>query len=391
MSDAVSNYTAGIAAYLGVLPEEVFLFWKGRIALYAILKALGVQEGDEVILPAFTCVVVPSAVKYLGARPIYADIDPSTYNVDVVKLASKITARTKVILAQNTFGLSPDMDPLLRLAEKHGIVLIEDCTHGFGGSYNGKKNGTIAKASFFSTQWNKPFSTGIGGIAVVRDPRLAEKVREFSKDLATPGRSERWMLRSLLFAKDAVLTPKTYWFLANGYRALSGLNLVVGSSQGGELEAPLMPDGYAKGISDVQAGRGSREILRVDAYNGHRRSIAGRYHLILEALGLRRVFEPAYAVHTFLKYPILVDGRDAFLRNAREAGIELGDWFLSPLHPVRENLERWDYQLGRNPAAEKISSQIVNLPTHPGIDGRFVEKLSTFLRRNAAHLRPSRM
>jgi perosamine synthetase len=390
VSDAITGYAAGIAAYLGVSPGEVFLFWKGRVALYALLKALGVREGDEVIMPAFTCVVVPSAVKYLGATPVYADIDPSTYNIDVVQLPAKITKNTKVILAQNTFGLSPEMDPLVRLADRHGIHLIEDCTHGFGGSYKGKKNGTIAKASFFSTQWNKPFSTGIGGIAVVRDPALAGRMRELAEELANPGKRERWMLRALLLARDAALTPRSYWFLANAYRALCGLNLVVGSSQGGEMTGPAMPEDYAKGISDVQARRGTREVLRVDEYNGHRRMIAGRYHRILEDLGLRRAFEPEYAVHTFLKYPLLVDDREAFLADARRAGLELGDWFLSPLHPVPENLERWDYVRGRHPAAERISSRIVNLPTHPRIDARFVDDLSAFLRRNRARLRPSR-
>jgi dTDP-4-amino-4,6-dideoxygalactose transaminase len=389
VSGAVSSYNAEISTYLGVSPGEVFLFWKGRIALYAILKAIGVQPGDEVIVPAFTCVVVPSAIKYLGAVPIYADIDSLTYNVDVIKLSSRITRKTKVILAQNTFGLSPDLDPLLLLAEKHGIALVEDCTHGFGGSYNGRKNGTIARASFFSTQWNKPFSTGIGGIAVVRDPRLIEKIRAFTNGIANPSMSERWMLRSLLFARDALLTPKSYWFLANSYRTLSRLNLVVGSSQGAEMKAPLMPADFIKGISEVQAERGAREILRVDEYNRHRKKIAGQYHLLLRELGVRPVFEPVYAVHTFLKYPLLVKDRGTFLENARKAGIELGDWFLSPLHPILGNLALWDYHLGQNPVAEKISSQIVNLPTHPGINAEFVSKLASFLRQNRTHLQPS--
>ena len=88
--------------------KDVFLFWKGRVALYAILKAIEVGKGDKVILPAFTCVVVVNPAIYLGAEPVYVDINPKTFNIDIEKLEDKITSRTKVILTQNTFGLSSD-------------------------------------------------------------------------------------------------------------------------------------------------------------------------------------------------------------------------------------------------------------------------------------------
>jgi dTDP-4-amino-4,6-dideoxygalactose transaminase len=137
-----------IGAYLDY-KVDVFLFWKGRVALYSILKAIVVKLSDEIILPAFTCVVVVNPIIYLGTKPVYADINSRTFNIDIENIEKKITPRTKVILAQNTFGLSSDLAPIMEVARKYNLWVIEDCAHGFGGNYKGKKNGTIADAAFF--------------------------------------------------------------------------------------------------------------------------------------------------------------------------------------------------------------------------------------------------
>jgi len=167
-----------LAEHLCVDSKNIFLFWKGRVSLYAILKAIGIKEGDEIILPAFTCVVAVNPIIYLGAKPVYVDIDPLTYNIDVSGIEKKITQKTRAILAQNTFGLAPDLDRIFEQANKYKLMVIEDCAHGFGGFYKGRPNGTVADASFFSSQWNKPFSTGLGGFAFTKEPRIADKLKE---------------------------------------------------------------------------------------------------------------------------------------------------------------------------------------------------------------------
>jgi dTDP-4-amino-4,6-dideoxygalactose transaminase len=190
-----------LADYFAVNPVHVSLFWKGRVALYAILKAIGIGKGDEVILPAFTCVVAVNPIIYLGAEPVYVDIDPLTYNIDNSLIEPRITEKTKAILAQNTFGLAPDLDAISRLADKHNLLVIEDCAHGFGGSYKGIPNGTVADASFFSSQWNKPFSTGIGGFTVTKEPKLAPKLAEFEKRFLKPTLKDESALKALLFSQ----------------------------------------------------------------------------------------------------------------------------------------------------------------------------------------------
>ena len=140
MSVLINNYKSELANYLNVKESHITLFWKGRVALYALLKSFGISKDDEVILPAFTCVVVPNAILYCDAKPVYVDINPQTLNCDPEEIRKKITPKTKLIIAQNTFGLSSDLDAIMRIANEYHIVVIEDCTHGIGGYYRGIKN-----------------------------------------------------------------------------------------------------------------------------------------------------------------------------------------------------------------------------------------------------------
>ena len=185
------DFRRAVSEHVGVPPEHITLFWKGRVALYAILRALGIGRGDEVIVPAFTCVAVPNAVLYTGAVPVYADIDEATYTLDPASVAAAMSPRTRAVLAQNTFGLSSDIEALSALAAPRGAVVIDDCTHGLGGAYRGQPNGAAADAAFYSTQWSKPISTGLGGIAVARDAALARSCARSSARPRSPPPSIR--------------------------------------------------------------------------------------------------------------------------------------------------------------------------------------------------------
>jgi len=401
-----------IANYLKINSGHIFLFWKGRVALYAILKAIGIKEGDEIILPAFTCVVAVNPIIYLGAKPVYVDIDPKTYNVNPNKIEEKITPKTKAILAQNTFGLSADLDAICEIAKKYNLYVIEDCAHGFGGFYKGKLNGTIADAAFFSTQWNKPFSTGLGGIAVVKEGQwvngamgkwVIEKLKQMEENFIKPSLKDILQLKTLIFLREHFLNSNTYWFALKTYRWLSKHNLILGSSQGKELERPIKPKDFEKGFSEVQAKKGIEELMgkcvnglmrkRVDGCRGrkgwkidkvieHRKKVADMYKNILKDLDIEPPYEPEYAVHTYLKFPLLVKDRKKIFKEAEKERIELGDWFISPIHPITKNLEYWHYKWGENPIAEKISQHIVNLPTHTKISEDYVSRLAQFLKKN---------
>ena len=373
-----NNYKKVIASILKCKQDQIFLYWKGRVALYAILKAMGIKEGDEIVLPAFTCVVVPNAILYLGARPVYVDISPENYNINIDLLENAITTRTKVIICQNTFGLSSNVEEIIQIANRHNIFTIEDCTHGFSGYYKGKPNGSYCDAAFYSTQWNKPFSTGIGGFLVVNNPGLIKKVKQLESKKVKPSLTDKYILTFLLFFNRYFVNRYTYWTMVKFYRFLSKSNLILGSNQGGEISGIEMPKNYCKDISSVQVNAGISHLSQLEKVNKSRKKNAVDYTQFLKLQSKIFVKENLFDNHLFLKYPLLVKNRKLFLKLAEKEKITLGDWFLSPLHPVKGNLELWNFNSEFFPQGTGISKKIVNLPT----DIKDNSKVLEFLTRN---------
>jgi len=174
MEKIIEEYQRKLARILGA--ERAFAFWKGRVALYALLRALEVGAGDEVILPGYTCVMNVNPIKYAGAKPVYVDIEPDTFNMNVNLLKEKITNKTKVIIAQHTYGYPCEMDMIMKIAQSRGIPVIEDCCLALGSKYKGRMVGTFGRAGYFSSQWNKPYTTGLGGMVITSDRQLAERI-----------------------------------------------------------------------------------------------------------------------------------------------------------------------------------------------------------------------
>ena len=287
MRDYKNEYKKHIADYLGV--NNVYLFWKARVGLYTILKAMGVEAGDEVILPAYTCVVVPNAIIYLGAKPIYVDIDKTTFNSTTQNIKAAVTSKTKVIICQNTYGLSSHLDEIQELAKANGILTVEDCTHGFGGSFEGLANGLTCDAAIYSSQWNKPFSTGVGGFASIKSVELSDEVERLSRDLVNPTSTEIMQLRALVSARKYLMNDNTYWPLLKLYRWLSKKNIVVGSSTGEEINSIEMPKDYYKGHSNFQAKIGMKAITHVNQDIKSRKSSGLLYSEFLKELNKNHV------------------------------------------------------------------------------------------------------
>lgn len=370
------KYKIKISSILMCSPEQVFLYWKGRVALYAILKSMGVQKDDEVIIPAFTCVVVPNAILYLGATPIYVDIRPETYNMDPDKVEPVITTKTKAIICQNTFGLSTNIEQIIKIAKKYNLFTIEDCAHGFGGHYNGKPNGSYCDAAFYSTQWNKPFSTGLGGILIVNNKDLIEAIKCLECYKIKPSVTEKLILTVLIFTRSLIINEFSYWVMVKFFRFLSKNNLIVGSNQGEELSGNKIPENYFKNISSIQIYAGLKKLELLDKVNLLRMKNAMDYTRILKVNKKVFVSEELFDNHLFLKYPLLVKDRELFFRIAEKEKIMLGDWFLSPIHPVLENLESWNFNHSNFPIATGISKQIVNLPTDTNENRKVLEFIS---------------
>jgi perosamine synthetase len=361
--DTINRYKNELQRQIGLTHNNFFFYWKGRVALTAIFKALNLKEGDEVILPAFTCVVVPNAIIYLKAKPVYVDIDLDTYNTSLDRIKAKVTSKTKVVMCQNTFGLSSEVDVISAWCKENNIISIEDCTHGYGGSFNGKPNGSYSDFAFFSTQWNKPFSTGIGGFLLVNNTHFTSRIEEVNKDLIIPSSKDKVVLKALLFAKNKVLNKSNYWSLLKLYRFLSKYNLVIGSSSDEEITSVKEPQNYFKGISSTQINEGIKSVQNINNILTLRKQNAAIYTTFLKKNKLTFVDDRLLSDHSFLKYPLLVKNRDEFLELAEKHKIDLGEWFNSPLHPVQGNLEVWGLNIDNFPNAKHASERMVNLPT----------------------------
>lgn len=373
MADYIKNLKTEISKYLKT--DNIYFHYKGRVSLYVILQAMNVKEGDEVIIPAYTCVVVPNPIIYLGAKPVYVDIDKDNLCMDINLLEKNITEKTKVIICQNTYGLSANVDTIVEIAKKHNLYTIEDCTHGFGGFYKNQPNGSYCDVAFYSMQWNKPFSSGIGGFLTINNAELLENINKIDRQKAKPGFLTKLNLKLLFFAKRYFLNNTTYWFLLNFYRWLSKNNLVTGSSSGNEISDIKMPDNFLMDYSQTQAKEGLRNIKKLPKLLALRKDNALKYTEFLLKNNKVFVKKDLFENHSFLKYPILVKNRDKFFDLARKHKIELGDWFNSPIHPVQNNFEKWEMYPEKYPIANYTSQHVVNLPT----DTKKIKKVLSFM------------
>ncbi|MBW8000399.1 MAG: hypothetical protein FVQ80_00050 [Planctomycetes bacterium] len=363
--------------------KNAFSLWKGRVALYAILKALGVGQGDEVILPGYTCVVDVNPIKYLGAKPVYVDITLDTYNLDASLLEAKITDKTKVIIAQHTYGYPCDMDAIGDIAARRGVTVIEDSCLAFGSTYKGKVTGTFCKAAYFSSQWNKFYTTGIGGMVLVNDEELSSKIAEVcGQELCQPSPKEIIMLICQLMVYRTFIYPRTTALAQSIFRFLTKKGVVVGSSKYDEYSAASIEEDFFKAMSSVQALSGQRQLKKAHGNISHRKKLAALYDKLLEENGWRgRDYDRSIYDPVMVRYPIRIKEKEKALAQAAGDGIELGSWFDSVLHQVETSLDAYNYEVGMCPNAEKAAREVVNLPLHPRANFATVKRSVEFIAR----------
>jgi len=375
----IRQFEEEFSRYVGV--SHAFSFGAGRMAFYAILKAMGVKEGDEVILPGYTCVVVPNAVVYCGARPVYLDIDVKTLTMDVRKVKEKLTDRTKVILVQPMFQACPDMEAISSLAREHGVKVVEDCAHTLGATYRGRKLGTFGDAAFFTLEQSKIFTTWMGGVAVTSDPELADRLRHFQSDTLFPDaravRRTMWQLISCyFFLHPAFCFVGKYfmWFFSR----VAGFMPTI---QPEEMSA-IRPEGYPTRLSNIQARLALRQLLRIEANLRRRREIAASYDVALRGLGLTVAEQKAY-LPAYIRYALLTRDRERLKELFSKNQVELGEWYNSVVHPRGSSLEAVCYEEGSCPVAEFAAEHCVNLPTHPKVSHGDVRRIVRLLQQNA--------
>lgn len=357
---SISLYERAFAEYVGT--RYACSFGAGRVALYAILQSLGVKDGDEVILPGYTCVVVPQAIRYCGANPVYADISTSTYNVTLAEVERKLTSRSRVVIVQHTYGIPADILEIVDWAHSKGLQVIEDCAPALGATYNGRQVGTFGDAAFFSSEHSKVISTGRGGVAVTNSSNLAEKLRAIQSGCRVPA---KMITRKLLIEFILLGTLGNPSLMSFGYVASFLLRRLIGvpKSTTEQEMAGHKPVNYEMRLSNAQAAIGLSQLRNLEANLAHRRTVARFYSEQLSSFGVPR-YVTAVSRPTFVRYPVQVSHKDSLVHRARNLGVGLGVWFTSPIHPAGSSLEAAHYKLGSCPRAEEAVEHTVNLSTH---------------------------
>jgi perosamine synthetase len=354
-------------------------FGNGRVALWAILRALGVGGDDEVVIPGYTCVAVPNAVRFAGARPVYAEIDASTFNVTAATCEQVVSRRTRAMVVAHTYGLPAPMEELRALAEARGLFLIEDAAHALGSEYRGQPVGSLGDAAFFSTEHSKSISTGLGGVATTTDAALAARLQSIQAACPPPDahRVRRLLLPHLVFAHCCRTRRHLLgeWLLYRSrlYRRAEW------STAECELDG-MEPPGYHWRMGDTQARLGLEQLRRLPRLNAARVATAKAYTEGLRSCGLDPPATPGADRPVYARFPYRARRRDALLAAARAERLELGLWFEAPVHPKGTNLAAVAYVNGHCPVAEQTCRQIVNLPCHPGVTpedvARYIELLA---------------
>jgi len=285
------EFEAALGDYVGV-PHAVAVS-SGTAGLHLCIRALGLGEGDEVIVPSFTFIAAANAIRYERASPIFVDVDAASLNMSAIDIERAITPRTRAILVVHTFGRPAELRPIVELARRHQLALIEDACEAIGAEYEGRKVGSFGDAAVFAFYPNKQITTGEGGMIVTPSPKLAARMRT----LRNQGRR-----------------PDDGWF------------------QHTEL-------GYNYRLSEINCALGIGQMQRLDEILSLREQVARRYDAVLsgtKGLILPAVDPPGVRVSWFvyvvrLSAAFSTGDRDAISRTMHRAGIGCGRYF-APIH-----------------------------------------------------------
>lgn len=284
----VSEFEKEFAKYIGV--KHAISVSSGTAALHIALLALGIDKGDEVIVPAFTMGATWMAVMYTGATPVFVDCELTNYNIDIAKIEEKITSKTRAIIPVHVYGHACEMDEILAIAKRHNLFVIEDAAEALGGEYKGKKCGSMGDVNCFSFYANKIVTTGEGGMVVTNNDNLAREAAKF---------------------KDLYHTDKKRF-----------------------IHEKL---GYNFRMTNVHAAIGMGELQNIEKYLDKKQNMARQYEEGLKNIsGIKLPTTKSYVKNTYWMYGIVIDkekfgiDRNTLREKLKKAGIDPRDFFYAP-------------------------------------------------------------
>ncbi|MDD5469552.1 MAG: DegT/DnrJ/EryC1/StrS family aminotransferase [Candidatus Peribacteraceae bacterium] len=355
-----------------VFPGQVSLFDTGRGALLALLKALELEEGDEVIVQGYTCAVVPNAIIAAGGKPVYVDISQKTLTIEPALVRAALTRRTRAIICQHTFGIPADTSALRLICNEKGIALVEDCAHIIPDGEN-TKIGVHADAILLSFGRDKAVSGVSGGAIVTRHALIAKRLCEME---AHALRRSSWHVLNLIGYPLRYTFAKMIWPLRLAKAYLHGLRLL-------HLLPPVLHKQEKTGRAEAELFRmpnacamlALEQLRALPAMNAHRRSMAQRYGAAAQREHWD-VPKGAFSSPALQKFPLLVKSAESVRQKLKGAQIYLDDgWCGAVINPRTVNERAVGYCAGSCPNAEEVSQRILTLPTHPTMTQKQAETL----------------
>ncbi|MGJ9459585.1 UDP-4-amino-4,6-dideoxy-N-acetyl-beta-L-altrosamine transaminase [Oceanobacillus sp. CF4.6] len=336
---AVDNFEKKVANYVGV--KYAVAFSNGTAALHSACFAADIGVGDEVITTPMTFVASANCILYQGAKPVFADIDPQTYNIDPNKIKEKITDRTKAIIPVDFTGQPVKLDEIIKIAEEFNLVVIEDAAHAIGATYKESRVGSIADMTMFSFHPVKHITTGEGGIITTNNKDLYEKLTQF---------------RTHGITRDKSLLKENHgpWY----------------------YEMQFL--GYNYRMTDIQAALGASQIDKLDKFIERRRNIVDQYNKgfsnMNEVINPYQETDGNSSWHLYvikLNKDLLSIDRKHFFEELRQASIGVNVHYI-PVH-LQPYYQELGYKKGDYPYAEELYEQIITLPLFPAMTDEDVE------------------
>jgi UDP-4-amino-4,6-dideoxy-N-acetyl-beta-L-altrosamine transaminase len=339
----VAEFEEAFADYVGA--RYAVSFSSGTAALHGAAFVAGLQPGDEAITTPLTFVATANALLYVGARPVFADVDPETLNLAPQKASTSITPRTRAILPVDFAGHPSAMDSFLDLAAEHGLTIIEDASHALGATYRKRRTGSLAHMTTFSFHPVKHLATGEGGMVTTQDPKLADSLRRFRNHGISSDARQR--------------LASGQWFY--------------------EVEEL----GFNYRLTDVASALGLSQLSKLDANLARRRAIAAIYREAFQSLpalalpGLDPEVEPAWHLYAVrLNLDTLTAGRAAIFRALRAENIGVNVHYI-PVHLHAYYRKRFGYSGKEFPVAENAYDRLLSLPLFHGMSDQDVQDVIT--------------